>query len=65
MPINPNKAFAAKNGKLWRPEPRNVVMIRCEATNCGNKTIVSRDLWISDEDIICNRCGAREYWEPL
>lgn len=68
MPINPNKAFAIKNGKHNGGLNRRFALLICcipAIGGCGNKIVVSRDLWVSDEDIVCTECGQGVYWELL
>jgi hypothetical protein len=67
--LDPNKAFR-RTRKLKQPygSPRpdtSVLMIRCDATNCGSKTLISRTQWISDDPILCSNCGETQYWSPL
>jgi hypothetical protein len=69
---DPNKAFRNRKHMMGHKRPTrikstvSVVMIRCEATNCGRKTVVSRDQWLdSDLEIVCSNCGSTHAWEAL
>jgi len=64
--IDPNKEFNKKKHPYASPRPeQSVIMIRCDATNCGHKTVISRELWLSGEPIICSNCGTATDWSPL
>lgn len=68
--MNPNKAFRfkKKHGKAPYGSPRpytRTLYIRCDATNCGYKRPISRDLWHSDITIECPECGHTDYWSPI
>lgn len=64
-PLDPNRAFRLKQGRQPVSKVGAVIMIRCDATNCGHKTVVSREIWISEKPIVCNNCGSTHAWGTL
>jgi len=68
--MDPNKEFRRKkkysSDQYGSPRPKQrIIMIRCDAVNCGHKTLIEHSKWIGSTDIICSNCGSVSWWSVL
>ena len=64
--MDPNKEFKKLKYSYGSPRPeQRVIMIRCDATNCGHKMLINHDVWISRNEIQCPNCGETLLWSTL
>ena len=62
MALDPNRAFRDKKrggSVLERTKMKNLI-IRCD--NCGWMRAIPREVWQSQNTIICEQCGMHDMW---